>query len=216
MSEKGSQVRNENVAECYLVHCPDVLALRVTNRRDLTGTRTVGPDGRIDLGPYGRLRVQGRSTAECARLIAREAGIAPARVRVQVAEYRSQQIYLFGQVNGLQRAVPYQGPETVLDLLQRTGGITKGAAPNDVFVVRSHIADNRRPEAYHIHLHDILVNQNQNTNLRLQPFDQVYIGQTRSSSLSKSIPAAFRPLYNALCGIRPSWIDFAKTERSEW
>src|SRR6516165_5532027 len=185
MSEKGSQVRNENVAECYLVHCPDVLALRVTNRRDLTGTRTVGPDGRIDLGPYGRLRVQGRSTAECARLIAREAGIAPARVRVQVAEYRSQQIYLFGQVNGLQRAVPYQGPETVLDLLQRTGGIMRGAEPRDVYVVRSHVANGASPQLVHINLPAILESQDQQSNLRLEPFDQVFIGETGPSSFEK-------------------------------
>jgi protein involved in polysaccharide export with SLBB domain len=216
MAEKGSPSRNENVAECYLVHCPDVLDLRVRGSWDLTGQRPIGPDGRIDLGSYGRLRVEGRSTAECARLIAYGTSISPSRVQVQVAEYRSQQIYLFGQVMGLQRAVPYQGPETVLDLLQRTGGMTKGAASNDIYVVRSHITDNRRPEVFHINLRNILVNQDQHTNLRLHPFDQVYIGQTRSSSLSKSIPATLRPLYDTLCGLWPSGQDSAKKERGEW
>jgi protein involved in polysaccharide export with SLBB domain len=128
-------------------------------------------------------------------------GIPPDRVQVRVSEYQSQSIYLYGEVTGLQRPVPYQGPETVLDLLQRTGGIRPGAAPGSVYVVRSHVADGRPPEVFHIDLQAILLKHDPQTNLRLQPFDQVYVGETRQSSLVKCLPHWLQPLYEKLWGM---------------
>ncbi len=206
LNNPGAEARNRHVAECYLVHCPDVLEVTVAGRPDLSGRRVIGPDGRIDLGE-GRLRVEGRTLPECTRLAAQELLLPPERLRIRVVEYRSQQVYLFGQVMGLQRAVPYQGPETVLDLLQRTGGVTRGAAPNDVYVIRPHLVEGRPPEVFHIQMGAILVNQDQRTNLRLQPFDRIYIGQTGLSQFTKCFPAWLRPVCEALWGLRPAQGD---------
>jgi polysaccharide export outer membrane protein len=201
LADQGTGARKDGVAECYTVHCPDVLEIRIPGRPELTGPHPVGPDGRIDLGSDDRLRVEGRTVPEVGRLVAREIGLPSDQVGVRVAAFNSQQVYLFGQGIGVQRAVAYQGPETVLDLLQRTGGIACGAAPNDIFLVRSHIPEDRQPEVFHINLQAILLNKDQRTNLRLQPFDQVYIGETRQASLTKCVPPCFRPLYKALCGL---------------
>jgi protein involved in polysaccharide export with SLBB domain len=202
LADNGAVQRNENVGDCYTVHCPDVLEVKVAGRPSLSSQCPIGPDGTIDLGSRDRVRVEGRTMPECARVIANEIGLSAARVRVTVAAYNSQHIYLFGQVSGLQRAVAYQGPETVLDLLQRTGGITKGASPNDIYVVRPRIAQKQAPEVFPIHLQAILVDKEQFTNLRLQPFDQVFIGQTRPSRLVKCIPPCIRPFYETFWGLR--------------
>jgi protein involved in polysaccharide export with SLBB domain len=212
LTNPGAEARNRYVAECYLVHCPDVLEVAVAGRPDLSGRRVIGPDGRIDLGE-SRLRVEGRTLPECSRLAAQELLLPPEQVRIRVAEYRSQQVYLFGQVMGLQRAVPYQGPETILDLLQRTGGITRGAAPDDVYVVRPHLVEGRPPEVFHIQMSAILMNQDQRTNLRLQPFDRIYIGQTGPSRLTKCFPAWLQPVYEAFWGLSPSQGDAGPFER---
>jgi len=71
---------------------------------------------------------------------------------VRVATYKSEQIFLIGQVAGSQSVVPYQGPETVVDLLRRVGGLTPGAAPDDVYVVRSRMVEGRRPEVFRVQL----------------------------------------------------------------
>src|SRR5262245_36296089 len=204
MAEKGSTARNEGVAERYLVGCPDVLEVTVVGRPEYTGRFPVGPDGRIDLGPLGKPRVEGRPTPDLVPLIAGPLGLPPEYVDVRVAEYRSQVIYLFGEVNGLQRAVPYRGQETVMDLLQRVGGLTAGAAPDDVFVVRSRLLDGQRPEVFHVDLRAIVMNHDQKTNLRLQPFDQVHVGATRRARLEKCVPPWLRPLYHLLCGQFPT------------
>jgi protein involved in polysaccharide export with SLBB domain len=122
-------------------------------------------------------------------------------VRVRVAEFNSQQLYLFGEVAGLQRAVAYQGPETVLDLLQRVGGITPGASLGDIEVVRTHVADGKAPEVFHVDLAAIVLKHDQHSNPRLEPFDQVYVGQSRRSSLTCSLPPWVRPVYKRVCGM---------------
>jgi protein involved in polysaccharide export with SLBB domain len=283
MSYQGAATRNQGVAQAYRVFCPDVLEIQVQPAKELAaisseyggirrastisassnsvasdGLYAIDSDGRIDLGPIGKLRVEGRTVAQVAGLLSEVSAISEDRIQVRVAEYKSQQIYLFGQVmppgegegRGLkmedrgstmenqqppwgrstldsrspilnassqrgnraetsQRAVPYQGPESVLDMLQRVGGITPGAAPNDVHVVRSRIADNLPPEVFHIDLRAIVMNQDQNTNLRLQPFDQVFVGEANRSSLEKCLPPCLRPMYEKICGMwRPGSFSY--------
>jgi polysaccharide export outer membrane protein len=183
------------------VGCPDVLQVSVTGRPDLDVSRPISPDGRIDIGPLGRVRVEGLSVPEAAGRIAAEAGLPSRAVQVQIVEFWSQKVYLFGEVTGFQRAVAYEGPETVLDLLHRTGGITPGAAPGEVHVVRSHVAEGRSPEVFHVDLKAVVMKHDQRTNLRLQPFDQVYVGETFPSSWEKCVPPCFRPLYEAAWGL---------------
>jgi polysaccharide export outer membrane protein len=191
------------VAETYRVGCPDVVELEITQRPEFTGRYEVTADGRINLGDYGKPRLEGRTLLEAATLIAAETGVSPASVRILVSEYRSQHVLLFGEVTGKQRSVPYRGPETVLDLLQRVGGITPGAAPSDVYVVRPHIGDNHRPEVFHVDLDAIVLKQDHRTNLRLQAFDQVYVGETRQAKIENALPPWLRWMVQAVWDTKP-------------
>ncbi len=186
----------------YRVHCPDVLELDVDGAADWSGTRRIGADGRITLGDGSRLRVDGLTPPAVAAAVAARAGIQPGRVQVRVVEFNSQQVYLIGEVGGVQRALPYRGPETVLDLLQRAGGIAPGAAPRDVQVVRTHVADGTTPEVFHIDLEAIVLKKDQHTNIRIEPCDQVYVGQSRRGRLRPCFPPWLRPTYEALSGLR--------------
>jgi protein involved in polysaccharide export with SLBB domain len=197
-----SSANSQEVAEGYRVQCPDVLDLVVDLRPDFrAGRYQVGPDGCIGLGPADRLRVEGLGLAEIAARIATATAVPRAAVQVRVAEYRSQQVYVFGQVTGLQRAVPYCGPETVRNFLQRAGGIAPGAEPTELHVVRANVADGKRPEVFAVDLRAIVLKKDERTNVRLEPFDQVFIGETRQSSYEKVIPPLLRPLYEALVNL---------------
>ncbi len=205
LADRTPGAHGGDAASLYAVHCPDVLELNVVGRPEWDGRRRVGPDGFIRLGDAGPLRVGGLRPAEIAAAVARRAGAPAERVHVRVAEFNSQQVYLFGEVAGSQRAVPYQGPETVLDLLQRVGGLSPAAAPTDVQVVRAHVADGKTPEVFHVDLAAIVVKHDQQSNVRLLPFDQVYVGQSRRSTYAPAVPPWLRPLYNALVGMwRPN------------
>jgi len=193
------------IAESYVVVCPDALDLRFDNHPELSGLHPIGVDGRLDLEPLARPRVEGQTVPEIAQQLAEVLEVPQSKVHVRVAEYHGQCIYLFGEVMGSQRAVPYQGQETVLDLLQRTGGITPGAAPEEVYVVRTHVGEGEgeRPEIFHVDLRAIVLKHDDRTNLRLQPFDQDHVGATRRAGLQKCVPPWLRPLYQELCGWLP-------------
>jgi protein involved in polysaccharide export with SLBB domain len=203
MSCHGHYQPGAGVAESYVVVCPDVLDLVVANHPELSGLHPIGVDGRLDLEPLGRPRVEGQTVHEIALELADLTGLPPSKVTVEVADYYGQCIYLFGEVMGSQRAVPYHGQETVLDLLQRTGGITSGAAPEEVYVVRTHVSDGQRPEVFHVDLEAIVLKHDDKTNLRLQPFDQVHVGATRRAGLQKCVPPWLRPCYQRVCGWLP-------------
>lgn len=204
-SDRHFTQRRAEVAERYVIGCPDLLDVRVAGRPDVSGPRPVGVDGCLDLEPLGRPRVEGQTLGEAAQQIAELADVPAGQVEVRMLEYRSRSIYLFGEVTGLQRAVPYQGQETVVDLLRRTGGITSGAAPRDVYVVRSHVADAGRPEVFHVDLNSIVLKHDERTNVRLQPYDQLHVGGTRRSRLEACVPPWLRPCYHKLCKLLPLW-----------
>lgn len=200
LNDKHTTSRHDGVAEQYRVACPDVLEIRLDGS---TRRCPIEADGRVDLGTLGRVRVEGKNLQEVAEVVARAADHPPSALQVRVLEYRSRVLLLFGQVVGWQRTVPYQGQETVLDVLQRVGGITVGAAPEDVHVVRTHIGDGKRPEIFHVDLQAIVMKKDESTNIRLQPFDQIYVGETRQSRVERILPRWLRPMHRAFWNTRP-------------
>jgi protein involved in polysaccharide export with SLBB domain len=190
-----------DVGDRYIVHCPDLLEVEAPGRVD-DAARPVGADGCIPLADGGRFHVEGMTAPEIARAAADWLGLPTEQVRVGVMEYNSQELFLFGEVAGGERSVPYQGPETVLDALQRVGGVAPGAAVGNVQIVRSHVADGTSPELFQIDLAAILLHGDQKTNVRLEPFDQIYIGQTKRSCLKTLLPPWVQALYERLTGLR--------------
>jgi protein involved in polysaccharide export with SLBB domain len=200
LGNRNPAAHGTNVEDGYVVHCPDVLEVTVPGHPEWSGYRVVNADGRIALADHVFLRIDGKTAAEIGAIVEKLAS-APAGVEVHVAEYQSQKLYLYSDVPGLQRAVPYQGPETIVDLLQRVGGISSRCAPNEIQVVRAHVADGRPTEVFKVDLAAILLKHDLRTNIQLQSFDQVYIGQSRQSAVLSCCPPWLQPLYKVLCGI---------------
>jgi polysaccharide biosynthesis/export protein len=201
LANNNPAAHSSDLTAHYLIHSPDVLEVLIVGRPDGTGRYTVNPDGRIQLGGGDFPRVDGRTIPEIEQLLALHTGVSASRVQVHVAEYNSQHLYILSEVPGLQRVVPYQGPETIVDLLQRVGGVTQRGAPRDIQVLRSNVADGRSPEVFHVDLEAILLKQDQRTNVTLESFDQIYIGQSRGSSALTCIPPWLQPVVQKCCGM---------------
>jgi protein involved in polysaccharide export with SLBB domain len=191
------------VSANYLVGFPDVLSISIHNHPQISGLHEVGADGRIDLGELGRLRIEGKSSEAIMQLLALSLNQPAESIQVHVAEYRSQHVNVVGQVSGSQRAVVYRGPETVLELLRRAGGISKGAEPDLVYVVRAQIVEGGKPELYRVDLRAILFYDDAKSNIVVQPGDEIFIGERASFSFERCIAPWLRPIYEALSGLRP-------------
>jgi protein involved in polysaccharide export with SLBB domain len=202
LADHNPAAHSKGAAVEYHVHCPDVVDVQVAGPGGGARQCRIGADGRIDLGDGGHLRVDGQATPQIARGVAEALGVPAGQVEVRVAGFNSQQVYVFGEVTGQQRALAYRGPETVVDLLQRAGGLTPGAAPSDVEIIRPHVADGKTPEVFHVNLEAIVQKHDQHSNITLEPSDQVYIGQSSPSRLCPCVPPWLRPLYEMICGMR--------------
>jgi protein involved in polysaccharide export with SLBB domain len=183
------------------VSSPDVVQIDVDSHPEWGGRRAVAPDGRLDMGSLGRLRVEGQTTAGIAGIVAAAARVPTPSVHVRMVNYNSQQIFLLGTVAGSQRAVDYRGSETVVDLLRRVGGLPEGAAADQVYVVRAQIGTGQGPRVFHVDLETILLRDDARTNIRLQPLDQVFVGETPEFSLARCVPPWLQPAFKAMCGI---------------
>ena len=120
----------------YTIGPRDVLRIRVFNQFDLSGTFTVGLDGSLSFPLVGRVVAGGRTASELEELLRERlaAGyLTDPRVSVAVAEYRSRQVFVLGQVSR-PGAYPLAGPMTVVELLARAGGATALAAEEAVVV----------------------------------------------------------------------------------
>jgi protein involved in polysaccharide export with SLBB domain len=191
LADRNPSAHTRDLELHYQIRSPDVLAVEVAGRPDLSSTSQVSLDGRALLGG-ARLAVDGCSAPQVAREVASRLAVPPSAVRVRVAKHASQHLYLFGEVGDKHHVVAYQGPETIVDLLQRLGGASPDAALSDVHVVRPHVADGKPPEVFHVDLHAILTKHDLGTNIRLEPFDRVHVGETRTKRVSGFMPPWFQ------------------------
>jgi protein involved in polysaccharide export with SLBB domain len=191
LADRNPAAHTRDLELHYEIRYPDVLAVEVRGRPDLSASRPVSLDGLVSLG-QARFAVDGRSPPEVAREIAARLHLPPSAVRVRVEKFASQHLYLFGEVGDKHHVVAYQGPETIVDLLQRLGGASPDAALSDVHVVRPHVADGKPPEVFHVDLHAILTKHDLATNIRLEPFDRIHVGETRTKRISEFMPPWFK------------------------
>jgi protein involved in polysaccharide export with SLBB domain len=203
LAELPSIEEKDAVAQAYRVYCPDVIDIRVIDRPALHWTGFVDVDGSLPVDELARPRVEGRTTSEISKIVAARLGLDDGKVVVQVADYRSKRVHVFGAVKGSPQAVPYRGPETVPELLQRLGGITTGAEPDKIYVVRPNIAEGKQPELFHVDLRAIILKKDHRTDVRLQPFDQVHVGETPQALVERCIPPWMRPFHWAIWDTRP-------------
>ncbi|HEX4589608.1 MAG TPA: polysaccharide biosynthesis/export family protein [Gemmataceae bacterium] len=180
-------------ASTYTLACPDVLEIAAGPEPILTVRLVVDPDGTISLGTDARLRVVGLTAEQVGRQLAAVLGVSASHIQVHIADYASRQVFLCGPVAGKERAIPYEGPETVVELLRRVGGLSHNAEPREVHVVRANVAAGRRPQVFDVDLKAILARGDDKTNIRLEAYDQVYVGETARSNWAKYLPPWMHP-----------------------
>lgn len=186
----------------YRLRSPDVIELACAGQPGRNGRYPIDAEGRIDLGDAGRPRIEGETTAECAKQVAESLHLPAQTVEVHVAEYESRRIYLFGKVSGKQRSIPYRGPERLSEVLARAGGLGAGAAPERVYLLRPGIAEGQSPELFHIGGSNTATAA---SNIIVQPYDEIYIDETKPSRLARYLLPWFKPLCERCTKAGQSW-----------
>jgi protein involved in polysaccharide export with SLBB domain len=136
----------------YRILPPDVIQISSIHVPDINNFRTqVRPDGKINLPLLGELTVAGNTPQEIEAVLkamSREF-YEEVDATVQVAEYRSQKIYVFGQVTR-PGPLPWTGTDTVIDVLAQVQPMPT-AWPERIVIVRgkSPIRGGYLPSGHH-------------------------------------------------------------------
>ena len=90
------------------------------------------------------------------------------------------------------------------------GGLPPESKLNQVYVIRPNVAAAARPLVIRVNVAEVLLGD-ERTNVLLQPDDQIYVGETRLSSLSRLMPDWLGTVYRNLTGLLPDvWWPFPK------
>ena len=122
----------------YMVGAQDELLVTVFDEPDLTKIFTVDDDGTITLPLVGRVEVDGLTLREIRDEITRQLGdgfLVSPQVSVEVAEYRSQSVYVLGEVAN-PGIYSLSGNLSLLRVLAQAGSTTAQAG-NVVQIIRS-------------------------------------------------------------------------------
>lgn len=117
----------------YIVGPLDRLAVTVFDEPTLTKTVTVDSDGTFDFPLVGRITAAGLSVRQITADLKKRLGppngfLVNPQVSIEVETYRSQVIYVNGQVR-VPGAVPLKGAMTIMDVLAQAGSPTPDAGP---------------------------------------------------------------------------------------
>jgi polysaccharide biosynthesis/export protein len=127
------QAQNPALAAEYIVGPQDRLAITVFDEPTLTKTVTVDSDGSFDFPLVGRVVAGGHSVRQITVDLKKRLGppdgfLVNPQVSIEIDTYRSQVVYVNGQVRA-PGAVPLKGAMTIMDVLAQAGSPTPEAGP---------------------------------------------------------------------------------------
>jgi polysaccharide biosynthesis/export protein len=127
------QSPNPALAAEYIVGPQDRLAITVFDEPTLTRTVTVDSDGSFDFPLIGRVAAGGLPLRQIVADLKKRLGppngfLVNPQVNIEVETYRSQVVYVNGQVR-VPGAVPLKGAMTIMDVLAQAGSPTPEAGP---------------------------------------------------------------------------------------
>jgi len=125
------QSPNPGLAAEYIVGPQDRLAITVYDEPTLSKTVTVDSDGSFDFPLIGRVTAGGMSLRQITTELKKRLGppngfLVNPQVNIEVETYRSQVVYVNGQVR-IPGAVPLKGAMTIMDVLAQAGSPTAEA-----------------------------------------------------------------------------------------
>jgi polysaccharide biosynthesis/export protein len=113
----------------YVVGPQDVLSVRIYGEEKMSGRIRIDTDGSFPFEYLGRVNAEGMTTAQIEAYLAKALGdgyLRNPQVSVEVVEYRSQSVFVTGEVRAPNKySLP--GNSTLMDLLTLAGSVTPNA-----------------------------------------------------------------------------------------
>ena len=169
---------------------------RMGDMQQINGNHTIGPDGFITLGSYGRVYVSGLTIDECRDAIEFHLSkhLDHPQVAVDMYSYNSKGYYVIFQSSAMGERVlkfPYTGNENVLDAISNTDGLMANSSKR-IWVARP-VGNSNKPVIMPVDWVDVTAYGKPDTNYQLLPGDRVFVVEDRFLALDGTLARAFAP-----------------------
>ena len=156
---------------------------QTAGQQQIVGEHMVGPDGTVNLGTYGSVRVTGLTLEEARQAIEKhlEKDLLEPKIAVDVFAYNSKVYYVITEGGGSgDRLVrfPVTGNETVLDAIANVGGLAQ-ISSKIIWVARPAPGEMDCDQILPVSYKDIARGGSTKTNWQLLPGDRVLIAEDR-------------------------------------
>ena len=177
----------------YRLQPGDVIDIKFFYNADLNETLPIRPDGRISLQLVDDVPAAGHSPSELrAELIRRYAGILrQPEVAVIVKQVAQRRVYVGGEVR-TPSLLLLDGPITLMQAIFQVGGMTRGAKPSDVVILR--YRGQPQPEFIKVDLEPVLKLGQASADVALQPLDIVWVPKSRIAKVDDFMAQYVRDL----------------------
>ena len=164
--------------------------------QQIAGNHTIGPDGYITLGSYGRVYVSGLTIDECKDAVEFHLSkhLEHPQVAIDIFSYNSKAYYVIFQSSALGESVrkyPYTGNENVLDAIANTDGLQPNSSRR-IWVARPSVNSNK-PVILAVDWVDVTAYARPDTNYQILPGDRVFVVEDRFTSLDGTLARVFAP-----------------------
>ena len=171
-------------------------------QQEVAGEHLVGPDGKVNLGTYGRIRVTGLTIEEAKAAIENHlsAYLERPRISLDVLGYNSKVYYVVTQGGGLGDRVnilPSRGNETVIDAIGQFDGF-QSTSSTRMWIARP--GGNSRGGDQIMPIDWLAISQRGDvaTNYQLLPGDRLYISEDKLVALDTRLGKVIAPVERVL------------------
>jgi polysaccharide export outer membrane protein len=179
-----------------------VTLLSIAAQQDIAGEHLVAPDGTVNLGAYGRVRVVGLTLEEVKAAIEEHLSsrFDQPEVAVDVFGYNSKVYYVVTQGAGLGDQIyqlPVKGNETVLDALSQVQGLT-GSQSTRMWIARPGANECGGDQIMPVDWQGITQRGDITTNYQILPGDRMYVAEDKLVALDTALAKVISPIERIL------------------
>lgn len=168
----------------YVLHSGDDLSIKVFHLPELDQAVRIRPDGKISLQLLNDVQAEGVTPTALAQKLMERYGelFKEPKVAVIVTSFAEQKVFIGGEV-GQPAVLPLVGNMTAMTAVIQAGGFRPSARKNQVIIIRNDGKGGVTVQTLDLN------NPRQAAagNTRLQPFDVVYVPQSRISKVDQFV-----------------------------
>lgn len=186
------------VAQTYANAMVSVDIVQIEQLQQVAGQHMVGPDGKINLGVYGKVRVAGMTIEQATEVVREQLALYldEPKVSIDVFGFNSKYYYVIFEGGGLGDQVarfPHTGNETVLDALSNVDGL-QAVSSKQMWVARPGRNDSGGDQIMPVDWEAVAMRGDPRTNYQLLPGDRLFVAEDGLVAVDNRLAKTLAPL----------------------